>query len=543
MRRLSALLPVVAIAGASLVVMGQPAAAAPGVPRDPVAVFAEDFENGQGATPVLVDAYTGAPPVSQTYTADPAWLTACNGYLAARQQVTAPSGCAASLWPTMRNLAAALGQFAGADPEANHAVTAYTAGNPGANKTELRSLAPIPLATGNRFLTFGVDTAAISCQVAHPLLQFYLLDGVTRVPTFSSAIDPCNQYDTTIGGARVGRAESDAPVLFAGSAVGLELVNAQGSGTGNDFALDKVRLLDVTPALDLVATASPVPVGSTATLTFTVTNTTELAVKNGWSFTAALPAGLTATAPATTDCAGTVAGLTVTGSLTAGQVSCSVTIPVTAATAGTYRTCVPTVLGLDAPACAAVRFVPPAYVFDAHAYGAKVITVGPLGASDVTCSAAPATDTDALLDTPVPTGTLGVLTTSASGVEDALGRRTASASARTTGVSLLSGLITADLIEATAVTASSGTGAVTATGTATIGALRVAGVPVVNPPPNLAITIPLVASVVVNEQVPYGTGIRVNALHVRLLTGVDIVISSARSALTPPGGTCPGGGS
>ncbi|MFT7837113.1 hypothetical protein Q5530_13285 [Saccharothrix sp. BKS2] len=77
------------------------ATAEPGVPQAPVVVFAEDFENGQGTTPALLTAYTGLPPVNQTYDADPAWLTACNGWLASLQQATTTppgSSCGSGDW-------------------------------------------------------------------------------------------------------------------------------------------------------------------------------------------------------------------------------------------------------------------------------------------------------------------------------------------------------------------------------------------------------------------------------------------------------------
>lgn len=45
------------------------ASAAPGVPQDPQVVFTENFENGQGAAPIVVTDYTGPAPVDQTYKA------------------------------------------------------------------------------------------------------------------------------------------------------------------------------------------------------------------------------------------------------------------------------------------------------------------------------------------------------------------------------------------------------------------------------------------------------------------------------------------
>lgn len=117
------------------------------VPRAATVLFEEGFENAPGA-PRLLTSYTGAPPLAQTYTADPAWLTACNGWLvSAADPAIAPagSGCGTS-WPSQQAMAAALAEWAGGDPAANHAVTAYTAGNPGAGKTQLETVQPVPVA-------------------------------------------------------------------------------------------------------------------------------------------------------------------------------------------------------------------------------------------------------------------------------------------------------------------------------------------------------------------------------------------------------------
>jgi uncharacterized repeat protein (TIGR01451 family) len=535
----------------------QPASAVPSVPQAPVVVFAEDFENSQGATPVLLTAYTGAPPIAQTYDADPAWLTACNGWLASAQQSAVPpagSGCSAGNWQAVRDMAGILGQWAGGDQATNHAVTAYTAGNPGAGKVQLRTEQPIPLAAPDRFLTFSVDAAEQNCFANHALFEFYLLDGATAVPTFTTPIEPCANPSTVIGGTSVGTYTSDRPVLFGGSSVDVQLLNAQGSGTGNDAAFDNVRILDVTPQLDVDYSPAAVEVGQTATLIFTVTNNSELEVKDGWSFTADLPAGLTATAQPTTDCtdatASTGAGaVTATGGLATGQVSCTITVAVTAARAGTYTTCAVDVtarVGLNAPGCASVRFTVPVLVFDAHAHGGKLtaplVGVGPLAPSDLSCVTQPGLDQDQVLGAALPgIGSLGVIDTEARGVVDGGGERTATAWARTAKVSLLGGLITADEIRAKAVADEDDTGSVTTVGEAELVNLRINGTPVVNPAVDLTITIPLVATVVVNEQrlLAGGAGIAVNALHVQLLSGVDLVISHARATLTRPGAPCP----
>ncbi|GII86034.1 hypothetical protein Ssi03_40240 [Sphaerisporangium siamense] len=526
-------------------------------PKAPRVVFAESFENGQGGTPTLVTGYTGTAPVTQTYTADPAFLANCNGWIVSRQApdaVPPATGCG-GWWGSVKQLAGTLGKWAGGDPQTNHAVTAYTHADPGAGKTQIQAAKPVPIGAPDRFLTFSVDVAEVNCYANHAKLGFYLLDGGKAVPTFTTPIEPCVDASTVIDGIAVGTYTSDGPVLFGGSTVGLRLVNFQGSGYGNDHAYDNVRVLDVTPQLDVDYSPASAEVGKPVTLTFTITNTSELAVKKGWSFTERLPAGLapTGATPATTCADATVtpsAGqVKVTGTLPKGTASCTAKVEVTAARAGTYETCADDLAahaGVLLPACARVRFVPPVLVFDAHAYGVKASTppvgIPPLAPSDLSCATKPGEDRNTLAGAPVPgLGSLAVLTTRASGVVDAAGLRTATASATTARLDLLRGVITADEIVATAKAADDDTGKVTAAGGVRLTNLRINGRQVVDPEVNLTVDIPQVAKVVVNEQVPGpgGRGVTVNAIHVRTLAGVEVIVSHARASLTVPGQTCP----
>ncbi|MDI5973279.1 choice-of-anchor P family protein [Streptomyces sp. SL13] len=561
-----------AAAGPAIAATGVPAAAAsattpanapghPGNPAPPVPVFTEDFEHGQGAAPSTLTGYTGAPPVAETYTADPAWLSGCNGYLVSGgTTATDPpgSGCGPTAWAEVKKLAGALGTWAGSDPATNHAVTAYTQGDPGAGKVQLQTVGPIPLTDTGRFLTFSVDVAAENCFAAHPLLSFFLLDGDRALPTSTAPIDACAHPQSTVGGIGVGTYSSNGSVLFDGSSAGIRLVNDQASGDGNDGAFDNVRLLDATPQLDVGLSPSSVPVGAPATLTFTVTNTDELAAKDGWSFTAQLPAGLSLADGSTTDCgggtltAGPGGALAVSGDLAAGQASCVVTAHVTSLTPGSYQVCGANItdrVGLDAPGCAAVTFTAP--LFDARANAADVVSplagVGPLVPSSHSCVIAPGTDSHSLLTASLGVlGSLGALSSDASGTVAADGTRTAAAHASIANVSLLGGLITADALTtqasaAVAVTAN-GPGDVTLAGDATFTGLRIAGVTLpVHPAPNTTIALPLVGSVVLNEHVTLsgGRGITVNALHVTLLTGVHLTLSTSTAALPTGPATCP----
>jgi hypothetical protein len=171
---------------------------------------------------------------------------------------------------------------------------------------QFQTVAPIALATANRFLTFSIDVAAF-CTANNPSLGFFLLNGATRVQLFTSPTDPCTDPRgvriavPAIGGRpantiRVGTYAANGSTLFGGSAVGIQLVNGQGAGGGNDAPFTNIRILDATPRLTKSFSPATLNAGGTSPLTFTITNTSELAAKNGWSMTDALgpsaPSGL-----------------------------------------------------------------------------------------------------------------------------------------------------------------------------------------------------------------------------------------------------------
>ena len=336
--------------------------AAPGVPQAPTLIFSEDFQNLPPATSgTILTGYTGA--TGQTYTAAPAWLTACNGLLSsADQPVAGADGQTASCgsqeaWNVTQQLSRAIGTFKGqATPATNFSVSAYTSNNPGAGLVEFETTAPIPLPNANRFIAARVDVAAANCyRASAPDLQFYLMDGVSNDPAGSS-INGCSGTlvdmpalgnglaATGTQGARVGTYYSGG-VLISAASTGIRMTNLNGSGGGNDHAFDNVQLLDVSPALDKSFSPTAAPVNGVSTLTFTVTNTTELSAKPGWSFTDNLPVGLVVapTPAASTNCPSGVvtaaAGSTsiaVTGNLSQGTTSCTVNVNVTSASDAVY---------------------------------------------------------------------------------------------------------------------------------------------------------------------------------------------------------------
>jgi hypothetical protein len=558
----AALLPMAFLAGTAPPALAN-APGNPGTPSAPAVLYTEGFENNTAGSPELLTAYTGAAPLDETYTADPAWVAAdlCDGYIVSEQDPATPpagSDCGTG-WAPAKELSSVLGTWSGADAATNHALVGYTQGNPGAG-TELETAIPVPLAAANRFLVLGTDAAAQNCQATHPLYQLYLLNGSAAQPSFSTPVDPCAKPGTVIDDTAVGTYVGDQAELYSGTSAGIQLVNEQASGAGNDAAVDNIRLLDVTPQLDLSGTAGAVPVGTPADLTFTVTNTSELDAKDGWSFTATLPPGLDqANSAVTTTCAsgaatpGSVSGtLQVSGDLSAGQPSCTVTVQVTSILGGSYQLCAAqttALVGLDPPGCTTLTFTAP--VFDARADSAlltsPILDLGPLVPASYQCTAAPgANDNSAVSAGLGAVGDLGALASSASGTIAADGTRTAAASDQTAGLSLLAGLITADVVSTTAQAqqplTTSGPGTVTVSGSTTFTNLRIGGVAIAaNPGPDTTISLPLVGSVVLNQQtaIAGGDGITVNALHISLLTGTQLTIATSTSALLSADATCP----
>lgn len=386
------------VLGGAVALTGSSSAdAAPGNPGTPSAgttVYAEDFQNVPDSDTVQgLEDYTGA--TGQKYTADDAWLTNCNGLIASQSQsptnadavaacVNASNGANGQLnWNSTQQLSYALGVHTGqsaAEAQGNYADSAYTAASPGAGLTEFQTATNIPFQASDRFITFSVDVAAINCaSAAHPLLQFQLLNSLGAASDVGDQIDACTSTKTvdvpTFGAAtarpvNVGTYASNGAQLFTGNSIGVRMINNQGSGNGNDHAIDNIKILDVTPQLDKSFSPALTRTGTTSTLTFTVTNTSELASKSGWSFTDDLPAGLAVapgatggTCDATTTASGSNISIT-NGNLDAGEASCTITVPVTAAAAGTYDNC-PTVnvttVGLNQPACASVTFADPSF--------------------------------------------------------------------------------------------------------------------------------------------------------------------------------------
>jgi LPXTG-motif cell wall-anchored protein len=366
---------------------------AAGVPEPPTQVWTEGFDAAGNALITLPSYQSGA------YTADPFWLdfAKCNGVLVTYNTSTfGGTECTSSTTQNqtnarinVRRLADVLGQVnagvvgsqSSTAPvngsttltQANRAVAEWTdSGSGTAGQTRVvDKVASIGISpTTSRYYTSSIDIVEASCETttSRSSITLSLVAGSTT--STGSAITACTDsrasyYTSPLiagqtgwinGGAsvRAGRFTSDTSVLLtAAQAATLRPVvrNSNLASGGNDFAVDNLRIVDATPSLDKSFAADTVVAGTPTTLTFTVTNTSELASKTDWSFTDALPSGLVvAPTPAvggtcanvtgaafSVQAAAGAAAIAVTGGdLAAGAVSCTVTVNVVSNTPGTY---------------------------------------------------------------------------------------------------------------------------------------------------------------------------------------------------------------
>lgn len=395
--RVPAVLAALSLVGAGLVATSltavTPSAVAapgnPGVPGEPTVLFVEDFENRAADSNVLLTDYTGAE--GTTYAADDFWVdrNGCNGFIINQTSARVAGDCSGSqpdtfgvaIFTSLTALPYTLGTVNGSDPVTNAAAASYTSGSGTDDQVQFRTADPLTLTTEGRFVTFSVDAVAQNCQATHPELRFYLVDGDgNEIAVSDTAIDPCTdprgaQYTspTQDGTTRVvigGRFPADSSTLVTGGSFGIVMRNENGNGGGNDGAYDNIRVLDVTPQLDKEFSPTSVATGGVSTLTLTITNTSDLAAKNGWSFTDELPEGLVVADPSAveTDCpAGDVTAaagatsLSGTGNLDAGMASCTISVNVTSDEAGGYTNGPDNIsaIGLDYPDPSTVTFGDP----------------------------------------------------------------------------------------------------------------------------------------------------------------------------------------
>ena len=443
------------------------AAGNPGVPQPGVPVYSESFSNQNATTPIPLTSYTGSTGTTgadgETYKAAAGWLPGanlCDGWIINFNSTrpTGDTGCAVAggndPLPGQLDKAQALGLAEGqtlAEADTNQALTEDTnIGNPNIQVyacTPANSpLSPWPIctqtpppagavefqtansnipATGGHYYAISAYFSETSCQAAQASETFNLLENGTPV-TLGSGLNPCaNQTDFGPEGTPVTKLQSGAVQLptAATPSLGLQLLDMQNATTGNDVAFDLPQIVDVTPALDKSFSPSTIEPGQTSTLTLTVTNTSELDAKDGWSFTDSLPSGMTIANPAdtTTTCenpagtSGTSATVTATaggtsvavnGSLVQNQMDCTVTVQVTATGLGSYTNGPSnfgtTLFGVTPPGTATLNVVAPPTV--AKSFSPSTINAGATSTLTVTLNNANATaDTGAAFTDTFPT--------------------------------------------------------------------------------------------------------------------------------------------
>ena len=373
---------------------------AAGIAEAPVEVWSENFEQGLAATGLTsITAYANA-----RFTASSGWASTanCTGVILAynapypNTQVCPNQGLVGNSTLSareVRRLADVLGQVgagvagstAAGTPtagstdtsRANHALVALPYATVAGGTTLAQTNAGIGVAApASRYYTLRFTAAAAACNANPPALTAGLFTGTTTLlNAFPSAVNPCAAtgsvfYTSTpplpqsgaISGildpaisssARAATVTGTAAALLTPAQIAAAQVRLTNTttGTGSAFGVDNLRVLDVTPSLDLAFSPASVPVGTTSTLTYTVTNTSDLIAKTDWSFTNTLPAGLTvAAAPAVggtcaqvTGAAFTVTALAGTssiaatgGDLAAQSGSCTITVNVVASAEGTF---------------------------------------------------------------------------------------------------------------------------------------------------------------------------------------------------------------
>ena len=373
-------------------------AGSPQVPQDPVVVYVEDFQNASATDlPLPLTSYTGGAAANNaTYRADNAWLPgygACNGWVlnagtgGGGPTPTAPgtdAGCSQSggisktgvthsAWFYLEQMAYVLGLAQGqSDPASNNAVSSESNGGHQAAGVQFETIGNPITATPGHYYAVSAYFAAAHCHRVDPTKgwvdpseQFSLLvDGNPVLLTEAAGLNPCVgtsvspavEYDSPTSGVNettpyfVSHLYSGALLLPTAQALGLRLFNATANSLGNDGAFDLPQIVDVTPQLDKAfgtdvnATSATTDAGEAIRLTFTITNTSELGEKAGWSFTDTLAQDLTAVAGSgTTDCAnGAVSisadgtAISVNGDLADGQAYCTATVDVITDDDGTY---------------------------------------------------------------------------------------------------------------------------------------------------------------------------------------------------------------
>ncbi|MFJ6535610.1 hypothetical protein ACIQH5_05225 [Paenarthrobacter sp. NPDC091711] len=393
---------------------------AAGVAEAPRQVWTESFEQG------LTTAASGLPTYSGgKYTASTGWRsgTSCTGVLVnytspfpnaafCPTQPIAAVGQSSLAARDARRMADVLGQVSAgvvgttsasapangstAATQSNHALVSIPYATVAGGTTVLQSTAGTGIvAPDSRYYALGMNVVGAQCGTNNASLSLNLVSGATTLLSgYTAPVVPCsrtgNVYYTspalptlgTISGildpawaasVRAGNLTGNNAALLTPAQIStsqVQLVNTV-TGAGSGFGVDNLRILDVSPALDVAFDSASATATAPTTLTYTVTNTSDLLAKTDWGFSATLPTGMTvaptpAVAGSCANAAGTAFAVTATagsgnisvlgGDLAAGTTSCTISVSVVAASAGTYTsgTVTPTGLIVSAPANLAV---------------------------------------------------------------------------------------------------------------------------------------------------------------------------------------------
>lgn len=276
-----------------------------------------------------------------------------------------PTAAAAAASPVVNNVAVS----GGSEPAGNNgnntaSDTTYVYNPPALAKAFAPTSIP---AGGTSVLTLTIANPAGSGMASMQDLAF-----VDPFPAGMTVANPPSLVNTCGGTVSSGGQQGDTLLVLSGGTLGgpgstcqvqvrvtvtgvgarvntTGQVTSSNAGTGNTATATLTATAPGNPVLTKVSSPNPVSVGATSTLTFTITN--DATTTNDMRFTDTLPLGVaiagggfggtcasnTGTALGrTTGTSGGRATITVQGVDLAGSASCTVTVPITSNTAGSY---------------------------------------------------------------------------------------------------------------------------------------------------------------------------------------------------------------
>lgn len=255
--------------------------------------------------------------------------------------------------------------------QANHALVSIPSAAAGGQVVAASAAGIGVSAPGSRYYALQFDAAAAPCGSNAPSLAMSLLSAssATLLNAFPARVNPCaatgNVFYTspalaTVGAldpavstsVRASRYLGTGTALLSAADIAAARIQVTNTTTapGSGFGVDNLRVLEVSPALDVAFEDGAATATVPTTLTYTVTNSSDRLAKSDWGFTTSLPSGLrvastpavggsctnaTGAAYAVTAAAGSGSIAVVGGDLAAAAESCTISIDVVAAAPGT----------------------------------------------------------------------------------------------------------------------------------------------------------------------------------------------------------------